>query len=1104
MKPYNSYNELDVSSYSDSELLNILNLNSPTDRELEARIIQMIQRYSTKESETSIKYQNFYRDIYKRFFDVESDSDGEEGFEDDAQSNSEDSEDGNVVEGLENMNATPATNTQPPSNENRIQDNVALTRPLDYSKDQLNPLLKQVIKRTVSIDSQFRNREFYKLPTNFAFNLSEPLRDVVALRLYSIQIPYTWFTVSNNYGGNIIYIKGNSPGIDNDNYNLSIGIPPGNYTQTDIITGINGSIDALMKQRLDISFGNGNFFSYNASTVFTTANIYINNTFNELGYKLTFANVGYTTIDDDRYGSVSGNVTAKLNAFLGFNNAEYDINRIYSTRNISTAPLDTIQTIHSIDGSNNTIRIVQYKYTDINTGNYYTPGNIVSEFQVIIPQGVYTESALYNQINNSIQSNPYLDTSISKLNKVIIPDISMANYGFAYYELVIQLLRNTSKFVSGDKTVKTAVILPNDANIWVGTSSLFRFDLSINELNLIRAETNSKQNDFYANTDQYFILRCIQPGYTNSSGNIAQYASLPYNNTNLHIFKNDIKVALTYSNKITLNNFLNNINNAILATNNVSKGLNQNSTLGFFNMSTTNVYVDSTNTFHLVLDVNNIFNNQSYKVAFNTEMLGGSFSSFADVSLNVYSGTNTNTNISTFISNFVDITNFGIGTSPSNPAKILTIYPQPTANNANDISWNIFLYSSAQGDQTATNIQSAITSFFFNGSYPMRNTTVSYNANDSTFAVNLSINNVLTQNNYVLTFYDGAGNANWEQVYLYSNYDYPISSNTNITDISGYQPAESQNFILLEDTSFTLSSIYDAIAEENNITIDISANTYTRVTLLDTINTKLSENPLTSGSYMYVYFDPVLSKEFIYFKVNIAKVYTAKDYRLVYYDLVSFVKCYVGTTSVRNASWDSTLGWTLGFRNTEYDLSQYVSSTGGTSVVVSESSLDIFPYKYFYIILDDYNQSRLNDGLITLSMAENVIAQPSYAPVQSFVCDESGNKVFIGSDSKPLTSNQIYAANQIYADSRAKQSGYSSTPFLKDVFGIIPIKPGPAGSNYVEFGGTLQNQERLYFGPVNIFRMSIKLIDDRGDVVDLNNNEWSFSFICEQLYRSDA
>jgi hypothetical protein len=520
-------------------------------------------------------------------------------------------------------------------------------------------------------------------------------------------------------------------------------------------------------------------------------------------------------------------------------------------------------------------------------------------------------------------------------------------------------------------------------------------------------------------------------------------------------------------------------------------------------MSTTNANVDNSNTFHLILDVNNIFNNKSYKVSFNTEILGGAFSRFVDVSLNVYSGTNTNTNISTFTSSDAG-NDYTIGNSTSDRAQILTIYPQPTANNASDDPWPIYLYSSAEGDQTAINIQSAITSHRYNGTYPLKNTTVSFNKNNSTFTVNLSINNVLTQNDYVLTFYDRTENAKWEQVFLRSNSPYSLASSSNITDISGSSPAKGNNFVLLEDTSFTLSSIYDAIATENNITINIPANTYTRATLLDTINTGLSNNILTTGSSMYVYFDPVLSKEYIRFKVNIAKVYTAKDYRLVFYDLVSFVKCYVGTTSVRNASWDSTLGWTLGFRNTEYDLAEYVSSSDGPSIIVSESSLDIFPYKYFYIILDDYNQSRLNDGLITLSMAENVIAQPSYAPVQSFYCDGSGNKVFVGSDSKPLTSNQIYAANQIYADSRAKQSGYSSTPFLKDVFGIIPIKPGPAGSNYVEFGGTLQNQERLYFGPVNIFRLSIKLIDDRGDVVDLNNNEWSFSFICEQLYRSDA
>ena len=57
------------------------------------------------------------------------------------------------------------------------------------------------------------------------------------------------------------------------------------------------------------------------------------------------------------------------------------------------------------------------------------------------------------------------------------------------------------------------------------------------------------------------------------------------------------------------------------------------------------------------------------------------------------------------------------------------------------------------------------------------------------------------------------------------------------------------------------------------------------------------------------------------------------------------------------------------------------------------------------------------------------------------------------------------------------------------------------GGTYIEFGGTLQNQERAYFGPVNIHRMSVKLVTDRGDVVDLNEVNWSFSLLCEQLYK---
>jgi len=55
----------------------------------------------------------------------------------------------------------------------------------------MNPLLKQTTSRIISIDSQYRDDKT-SLTTDFSCELSEPLRDVVSMKLYSFQIPYTW------------------------------------------------------------------------------------------------------------------------------------------------------------------------------------------------------------------------------------------------------------------------------------------------------------------------------------------------------------------------------------------------------------------------------------------------------------------------------------------------------------------------------------------------------------------------------------------------------------------------------------------------------------------------------------------------------------------------------------------------------------------------------------------------------------------------------------------------------------------------------------------------------------------------------------------------
>jgi len=41
----------------------------------------------------------------------------------------------------------------------------------------------------------------------------------------------------------------------------------------------------------------------------------------------------------------------------------------------------------------------------------------------------------------------------------------------------------------------------------------------------------------------------------------------------------------------------------------------------------------------------------------------------------------------------------------------------------------------------------------------------------------------------------------------------------------------------------------------------------------------------------------------------------------------------------------------------------------------------------------------------------------------------------------------------------------------------------------------------MYFGPVNIERLAIQLLDDKGNLVDLDGADWSFTFIVKQLYQ---
>ena len=76
------------------------------------------------------------------------------------------------------------------------------------SQDTLNPNLKNVTARLINLDSQFRQASggTETLSTDYTLDLSDPLIDVLSMRLYSIQIPFTWYVIDYLYGNTCFWI----------------------------------------------------------------------------------------------------------------------------------------------------------------------------------------------------------------------------------------------------------------------------------------------------------------------------------------------------------------------------------------------------------------------------------------------------------------------------------------------------------------------------------------------------------------------------------------------------------------------------------------------------------------------------------------------------------------------------------------------------------------------------------------------------------------------------------------------------------------------------------------------------------------------------------
>jgi hypothetical protein len=260
---------------------------------------------------------------------------------------------------------------------------------------------------------------------------------------------------------------------------------------------------------------------------------------------------------------------------------------------------------------------------------------------------------------------------------------------------------------------------------------------------------------------------------------------------------------------------------------------------------------------------------------------------------------------------------------------------------------------------------------------------------------------------------------------------------------------------------------------------------------------------------------------------------------IVFFDFTGELQCNINCRSKSNHHFNNTLGWLMGYR-VPYVA---VEETGN----VAASILDLNGTKYLILIIDDYNQNHVNNSLVSISQFSNTLKIPSYySPDLPYTCqspaqqgnnlteildeltfqslvdnqttvisngllvagkyegDNTDTQIVLPSAPRLLTKSQIYTINSINSNNNNLTNYLAKAPTSSDILAVIPVKTSvgvPTGSLLVEFSGSLQDNSRVYFGPVNIDRMAVKLLDDKGNVLNLNGVDWCCTIKCECLYQ---
>jgi len=274
--------------------------------------------------------------------------------------------------------------------------------------------------------------------------------------------------------------------------------------------------------------------------------------------------------------------------------------------------------------------------------------------------------------------------------------------------------------------------------------------------------------------------------------------------------------------------------------------------------------------------------------------------------------------------------------------------------------------------------------------------------------------------------------------------------------------------------------------------ISVEDGNYSNITMITSINSELIDNSIDISFE----FDEVTNK------ITVTSTQAA-GYNIIFYD------------NDRNSDYsfeaeskvNHNLGWSLGFRSIDVGNSDKISYEVSSSQNIFAEALCHLPYtKYFIIVIDDMNKNQSNKSLVQISNGKPHMNSTKYFKDidNSLNCLTSNNfDSFVNSTGRTLTKNQLYSSLQVnnYRASFNETNSKLSADLINNVFAVVPFETKSLVWGSSMFTSDKNKFRRKYNGPVDISKLNVKLLDDRGNLVNLNGADWSFSMISTHSYK---